>query len=75
MVRLGLHNDGRHPVRYTLKAHDYAGGTRKVTVPGGHSAVVDWPTEHGYYDVILTADTGTGWTQRYAGRVATVNDH
>ncbi|WP_328900047.1 DUF756 domain-containing protein [Streptomyces sp. NBC_00441] len=75
VVRLGLHNDGRHPVRYTLKAHDYAGGTRKVTVPGGHSAVVDWPTEHGYYDVILTADTGTGWTQRYAGRLATVNDH
>lgn len=47
-------------------------GTRKITVPGGHSTVVNWPTERGYYDVVLTADTGTGWTQRYAGRVATL---
>lgn len=71
-VRLTLRNDGRRPVHYTLTANDYAGGTRHRTVPGGRSAVVHWPTEHGYYDVVITDDAGTGWTQRYAGRVATV---
>ncbi|WLQ43266.1 alkaline phosphatase family protein [Streptomyces laculatispora] len=71
-VRLTLHNDGTQAVRYTLTANDYLGGTQRYTVAGGASTVVDWPTEQGYYDVVLTASTGTGWTQRYAGRVSTV---
>jgi hypothetical protein len=25
---------------------------------------------HGYYDVTVTADTGDGFTRRYAGRIA-----
>jgi len=33
---------------------------------------VNWDTQNGYYDVILTADAGNGWTQRYAGRVARI---
>jgi phospholipase C len=71
-VRLTLRNDGTRAVRYTLTAHDHLGGTRTCTVAGGRSAVVHWPTEQGYYDLVVTAGTGTGWTQRYAGRVAAV---
>jgi phospholipase C len=71
-VRLTLRNDGTRAVRYTLTAHDYLGGKQSVTVAGGAAVTVDWPTQQGYYDVVITADTGTGWTQRYAGRVATV---
>jgi phospholipase C len=32
---------------------------------------VKWPTQDGYYDVVVTASTDTTWTQRYAGRIAT----
>ncbi|GAA4997933.1 alkaline phosphatase family protein [Actinopolymorpha pittospori] len=71
-VKIRLHNDGTEPLRYSLTAHDYAGDAQVVHLAGGKSNVVSWPTKDGYYDVVLTADTGTGWTQRYAGRVASV---
>ncbi|GHF04396.1 non-hemolytic phospholipase C [Streptomyces spiralis] len=71
-VRLTLRNHGKRAVRYTLTANDYAGGTRHYHVAGGRSVVVHWPTEQGYYDVVITDGGATGWTQRYAGRVATV---
>jgi phospholipase C len=70
-LTITLGNTGVEPVRFQLAAHDYVGGTRVVHVKGGQSTEVDWPTQDGYYDIVLTADTGTGWTQRYAGRVAT----
>ncbi|QRP46876.1 alkaline phosphatase family protein [Amycolatopsis sp. FDAARGOS 1241] len=69
-VKLTLHNDGPKPVTYTLTAHDYRGGTRRVTVRGGKHEVVAWPTENGYYDVVVTVDSDSSWTQRYAGRIA-----
>ncbi|MFI1092285.1 alkaline phosphatase family protein [Streptomyces sp. NPDC020917] len=70
-VKLKLRNDGTEPVRYTLTANDYRGGTRSVTVRGGGTSVVMWPTQQGYYDVVLTVDTDSTWTHRYAGRIAT----
>jgi phospholipase C len=72
-VELTLYADGKQPVRYTLTANDYLGGTQSVTVGGGKKKVVTWPTENGYYDVVITADTSTTWTQRYAGRIATTD--
>ncbi|MEU9890399.1 alkaline phosphatase family protein [Sphaerisporangium sp. NPDC051011] len=71
-VKITLRNDGSQSVRYSLTANDYLGGNQTLRVAGGKSTVVEWPTKNGYYDVIITADTGTGWTQRYAGRVATI---
>ena len=56
---------------FTLSVNNFSGGTQRVTVNGHRSTSITWPTSHGYYDVVLTADTGTGWTQRYAGRIAT----
>lgn len=70
-VRLTLHNDGAEPMRYTLTANDYLGHTEKVTVAAGKAHVVTWPTMRGYYDVVVTVDADTTWTQRYAGRIAT----
>ncbi|WP_432002686.1 alkaline phosphatase family protein [Streptomyces sioyaensis] len=74
-VELTLHNDGTEPVDYTLAAHDYLGGTRKVTVAHGETKVVMWPTQEGYYDVVVTVATDTTWTQRYAGRIATTGTY
>jgi phospholipase C len=71
VVRLALANDGRKDVVFTLRPNDHAGHPRSVRVAGGHPKTVDWPTdEDGYYDVTVTADTGDGFSRRYAGRIA-----
>lgn len=70
-MKFKLHNDGTEPVRYTLTANDYLGSTRSVTMHGGKTNIVMWPTQEGYYDVVITVDTDTTWTQRYAGRITT----
>ncbi|MFI9777366.1 phospholipase domain-containing protein [Streptomyces sp. NPDC051956] len=70
-AKLTLHNDGTKPMDYTLTANDYLGRTQKVTVAHGAKKVVMWPTQEGYYDVVVTVDSDTAWTQRYAGRIAT----
>jgi phospholipase C len=70
-LRLTLANDGTATVVYTLTVNDYAGTTRAVAVSGGRSATVTWPAdEDGYYDVVISANTGDGFTRRYAGRIA-----
>ncbi|MBS2534941.1 DUF756 domain-containing protein [Catenulispora sp. NF23] len=74
-AELTLHNDGTKPLTYTLTANDYAGGTRHVSVAPGRTKTVTWPTQQGYYDVVLTVDSDNTWTQRYAGRVATHERH
>ncbi|GAB3398656.1 phospholipase C, phosphocholine-specific [Humibacter soli] len=70
-IKFTLHNDGAQPVRLTLTANDYAGETTVVELDGSKHKTLQWDTQDGYYDVIITADTGNGWTQRFAGRVAT----
>jgi len=67
-VRIGLGNAGTATASYTLTAHDHAGGTRRVAVPPGRRVTVMWPTEDGYYDILLSVE-GSGWRHRYAGRV------
>ena len=70
IVRFQLHNDGTEPVQYTLAPNDYAGSTRSVWVhPRAQESVV-WETTEGYYDVLITADGGSGWQHRYAGRIS-----
>ncbi|KRC50697.1 hypothetical protein ASE16_06755 [Leifsonia sp. Root227] len=70
VLGIALHNDGLEAVHYGLAANDFAGGTRSVWVHPGKAEKVTWPTTDGCYDVIITADTGSGWQHRYAGRVA-----
>ncbi len=70
-VELTLANDGTTAIVYTVARNDYAGSTRKVTVPGGGAKTVSWPAnQDGYYDVVITANTSDGFRRRYAGRIA-----
>ncbi|GAA3516508.1 alkaline phosphatase family protein [Nocardioides daeguensis] len=70
-VEITLRNDGRRAVSFTLAANDHVGGRQTLSVGPGATKVVSWPTSEGYYDVVITASTGTGWKHRYAGRIAT----
>jgi phospholipase C len=70
-VTLTLANEGSTAITYTLTPNEYEGTTQAVTVNGGGSSTVSWPTDpYGYYDVIITANTPDGYTRRYAGRLA-----
>jgi phospholipase C len=70
-VRLTLANEGQQKIRYTLTPNDYEGSTQTVTVPGGRSTTISWPTDrYGYYDVVITTNTSDGFRRRYAGRLA-----
>ncbi|MEV6284452.1 alkaline phosphatase family protein [Kribbella sp. NPDC051770] len=69
-VDFTLYADGRQAVTFTLTPNDYDGRTRTISVPAGKHTVVNWPTEDGYYDVVITAQQSPDFTQRYAGRAA-----
>ena len=70
-LQINLANEGQQDVVYTLTPNDYEGRELTVTVHSGGSQAVDWPTDaYGYYDVIITANTGDGFKRRYAGRLA-----
>ena len=70
VVRLTLANDGQKDVVFTLTPNEFAGHSQTVRVDG-HPKTVNWPTDaDGYYDVTITADSGDGFTRRYAGRIA-----
>jgi phospholipase C len=69
-LQLTLANDGGKAVVYTLTPNDYAGSTQTITVSAGGSKSVSWPVSaDGYYDVVITADSGDGFRRRYAGRI------
>jgi phospholipase C len=70
-VRLALANDGHGDVVFTLTPNDYAGRKQTVRVAAGRPQSVTWPADaDGYYDVTVTANSGDGFTRRYAGRIA-----
>jgi phospholipase C len=70
-VELTLADEGGQAIVYTLTPNDYEGSTRTVTVRSNSAATVSWPANHdGYYDVVITANTGDGFRRRYAGRLA-----
>jgi phospholipase C len=70
-VDLTLTNEGKKAIIYTVSPNDYKGSTKKVAVAGGSAKTVSWPAnQDGYYDVVITANTGDGFRRRYAGRIA-----
>ena len=69
-VAFTLSANGGRSVTYTVTANDFAGKTTTIVVPAGKHSVVTWPTEDGYYDVIITAKESADFKQRYAGRAA-----
>jgi len=68
-VRLALHNDGAADIRFTLVANDFSTAHKDVWVSGRGTTQVDWELVDGYYDVVVTANTGTGFRYRFAGHV------
>ncbi|KQM59632.1 phosphocholine-specific phospholipase C [Agreia sp. Leaf210] len=69
-LRLELGNEGAAPVTYSLAANDFVEETQSVTVAAGQTERFAWPLDAaGYYDVIITADTGEGFRYRFAGRI------
>jgi phospholipase C len=70
-LRLTLSNGGAPAVTFTLTSNDFVTKTQSVTVRGDKTTNVTWPVDAwGYYDVIVTANTGTGFRYRFAGRVS-----
>jgi len=68
---LDLANTGGAPVTLTLTARHYAGGLRTVTVPAGGHRTLTWPTDHGWYDVEVTAAGDDTFRRRLTGRIET----
>jgi phospholipase C len=69
-VEFTLASHGTDDIVYTLTKNDYEGSNREVKVKGGSAKTVRWPAgQDGYYDVVITANTGDGFRRRYAGRV------
>ncbi len=70
VLRLTLASQGATQVTFTLTPNDFAGRTQTASV-GRVPITVEWPADaDGYYDVIVTANSGDGFTRRYAGRIA-----
>jgi phospholipase C len=68
---LTLANQGSGEITYTVIPNDHAGSTKTVTVKARGQKTVSWPTDqYGYYDVVITTNTGDGFRRRYAGRIA-----
>jgi hypothetical protein len=70
-LALTLANEGGQAVLYSLTPNDYEARSQTVTVPGGSTRTVSWPANaDGYYDVVITANSGDGFRRRYAGRIS-----
>lgn len=70
-VELTLANEGQEEILYTLTANDYEARTQTVAVTLGSPKTISWPTDqYGYYDVVITTNTGDSFRRRYAGRIA-----
>ena len=68
---LDLVNTGPTEVTLVLAARRYAGERRTVRVPAGGHKAVTWPTDHGWYDVEVTAAEDGTFRRRLTGRVET----
>ncbi|MCZ4095053.1 phospholipase C, phosphocholine-specific [Streptomyces sp. So13.3] len=68
-LSLNLVNDGLTGVSFAITPNDYAGTAQTVTVAPNSRTTLTWPLDGGRYDVTVTAGTGTGLVQRYAGTV------
>ena len=71
VVALALANEGQEEVVFTLTPNEFAGHAQTVQAEKGRLRIVNWPADaDGYYDLTVTANSGDGFTRRYAGRIA-----
>jgi phospholipase C len=70
VLRIHLGNEGEHEVFFTLSPNDFAGSEQTVVLGAGEGRTIDWPLDaDGYYDVVVTDTSNTGFRHRYAGRI------
>ena len=68
-LTLTLSNAGATQVRFTMSRNQFAGSSKTTYVDQGKSTKVTWPLQDGWYDVTVTANVGTGFSYRFAGRI------
>jgi phospholipase C len=68
---LTLVNEGRQEVELTVRALAHGERVRTVRVRAGGQVEVAWPTDHGWYDVEVTATQDAAFRRRLTGRVET----
>lgn len=69
-LRLELRNVSAQPVTLQLRALGYAPGlSREVKVPASGAHTLEWPTDHGWYDVEVTTTQDQTFRRRITGRI------
>ncbi|TDC22854.1 phosphocholine-specific phospholipase C [Kribbella albertanoniae] len=70
-LELALVNTSRKPLTLKLKARAYGSKTVTVTLRGKQTREVEWPTDHGWYDVEVTVVEDTTYRRRLSGHLET----
>ncbi|MFD0569699.1 phospholipase domain-containing protein [Kitasatospora gansuensis] len=66
-LTLTLTNAGQTAAYFAATPNDFGTPAQSVWVPAQSTRTLNWALDQGRYDVIVTAATGTRFTQRYAG--------
>jgi phospholipase C len=69
VLSIKLSNAGATEVRFSLDRNDFGGTAMTKFVKQGKSLTIAWPLQSGWYDVTVTANSGTGFSYRFAGHV------
>ncbi|AJT42186.1 phosphocholine-specific phospholipase C [Psychromicrobium lacuslunae] len=66
-LELVLTNQGASKLTFTLQSNDFAMQHKSVELAAQDSESLSWPLLGGYYDVVVSADDGSGFRYRFAG--------
>ncbi len=70
-VDLVLVNDGDDDARLVVRPLRYRGAQRRIRLRAGATRTAGWPTDRGWFDIEVTADSDADFRRRVTGRVAT----
>jgi phospholipase C len=74
-LKLWLSNNSDKPVTFTVTHNQYGSGAPNTVKVAAHSkeawAAGALENSHGWYDVTVTADCDTAWSQRFTGHLET----
>ncbi|MFC0551106.1 phosphocholine-specific phospholipase C [Planotetraspora thailandica] len=69
VVRMKVANAGNEPAEVTVAPLAYGGETLSVRLAAGETRQVDWATETGWYDVMVTVEGDPVWARRLMGHI------
>ncbi|MGW1347243.1 phosphocholine-specific phospholipase C [Kribbella sp. NPDC002412] len=72
-LELLLVNTSRKPLTLKVNARGYGSKTVTVELRGKQTRELDWPTDHGWYDVEVTTAEDTSYRRRLTGHLETGN--